>query len=108
MRKILNDNLLYNYIRSKYIVNDRLAKALSSSADPKWLCRGGNNLITKYDRHSNLPFLAAQMNIGFKMDSKANIKQPCKLCEYIINQLHIDCYLKKYLPNLQSHKPENK
>lgn len=90
------DFLLYSYIRSKYIVDDRLAKSLSSNADPRWLCKGGGNLITKYDRHNNLPFLATQMNIPFKMDSKGNVKQSCKLCEYIINQLNIDSYLKHW------------
>ena len=105
--KRLVDNLLYNYIRSKYVINDKLAKGLSSIADPGWLCRGGNNLITKYDRHNNIPFLAAQMNIPFKMDNKGNVKQPCKLCEYIVNQLHIDFYLKHYLSNFKSNKPNN-
>ena len=104
----LVDNLLFNYIRSKYIVNDKLAKAISSIAEPRWLCRGGNKLITKYDRQVNIPFLAAQMNVPFKMDSKGNVKQPCKLCEFIINQLHIDFYLKHYLTKLTSNDNNSK
>jgi hypothetical protein len=107
MSKKLVDSLLFNYIRSKYIVNERLAKSLSSIAEPRWLCKGGNKLITKYDRHNNIPFLAAQMNVPFKIDSKGNTKQPCKLCEYVINQLHIDFYLKHYLSNFKSNKPNN-
>jgi hypothetical protein len=91
--KYIIDKSFYSFIKSKYIINNNLAYAISSkNIDTKSLCRGGGKLISKYDRHNNIPFLATQLNIDFKMDSNGNVKQPCKLCEYVISTLKNSFY----------------
>ena len=95
--RYLIDQSFFHYLKTKYIVSNELASAISrKDSNVKWLCRGGDNLITKYDRHNNIPFLATQLQIDFKMDSKGNIKQPCKLCEFVINKLKSNFYFSKH------------